>query len=143
MIDVREISHGSELYLAAVELRREVLRRPLGLDFTPEQLRDEASDRHLAALASGEVVGTLILTPRLDDSMQMRQVAVHPLRQRMGIGIQMVHFAELTARISGVRRIILHARDTAVPFYLALGYELEGEPFTEVSIPHRSMFRTL
>jgi len=39
--------------------------------------------------------------------------------------------------------MVLHAREAAIPFYLRLGYELEGEPFTEVGIPHRRMVKLL
>jgi predicted GNAT family N-acyltransferase len=37
----------------------------------------------------------------------------------------------------------LHARDTAVPFYLNLGYACVGEPFTEVGIGHQEMEKAL
>jgi predicted GNAT family N-acyltransferase len=39
--------------------------------------------------------------------------------------------------------MILHARATAVPFYLRLGYTVVGEPFEEVGIPHRGMEKAL
>jgi len=39
----------------------------------------------------------------------------------------------------GYKRIYLHAREYAVPFYEALGYHTFGEEFTEVGIPHRHM----
>jgi predicted GNAT family N-acyltransferase len=39
--------------------------------------------------------------------------------------------------------MVLNARDTAIPFYLHLGYELVGEPFVEVGIPHRKMRKAL
>jgi predicted GNAT family N-acyltransferase len=39
--------------------------------------------------------------------------------------------------------MVLHARDTAVPFYEALGYEAFDDPFVEVAIPHRKMRKAL
>jgi predicted GNAT family N-acyltransferase len=39
--------------------------------------------------------------------------------------------------------IILNARETAVKFYISLGYEIYGEPFVEVTLPHRKMKKTL
>jgi hypothetical protein len=39
----------------------------------------------------------------------------------------------------GYKRVYLHARVVAVDFYLKLGYELFGEEFIEVNIPHRHM----
>ena len=43
-------------------------------------------------------------------------------------------------RASGAR---LSARATAIGFYQRLGYVAEGEPFLEVTLPHRLMRRRL
>ena len=43
----------------------------------------------------------------------------------------------------GGRLLTLHARETAVAFYLRLGYRVVGEPFVEVTIPHRTMEKLL
>jgi len=43
-MEVREIGHDSCEYLVALELRRQILRRPLGLDFTADQITAEAAD---------------------------------------------------------------------------------------------------
>ena len=37
----------------------------------------------------------------------------------------------------------LHAREAAIPFYVALGYATEGSPFEEVGLPHRTMAKAL
>ncbi|KXK56559.1 MAG: Histone acetyltransferase HPA2-like protein [Chlorobi bacterium OLB7] len=69
----------------------------------------------------------------------MRQVAVAESAQRSGIGKAMVDFSEHFAREHGFSEITMHARETAVPFYLNLGYEIIGDRFEEVSIPHFKM----
>ncbi len=143
MSGARPVAHGSPEYEATVELRREVLRRPLGLDFTEEQLAAEAGDTHLALFDGEEVVGCLILTSKDATTVKMRQVAVRPGRQGKGVGRRLVALAESMAYLKGHRRMVLNARDTAVPFYVVLGYAIEGEPFEEVGIPHRAMFKEL
>lgn len=35
--------------------------------------------------------------------------------------------------------MVLHARDSALDFYLSLGYSIVGDPFEEVGIPHHRM----
>ncbi len=142
-MELRWIEHGSPDYRDAVELRRKVLRIPLGLEFAPEQLESEASDWHLAAYEGGRMVGCLLLSDRGDGTVQMRQVAVTPKRQGTGIGARMVAESERKAKELGFTRMILHARDTAVPFYEKLGYDRDGEPFVEVSIPHQGMAKAL
>ena len=143
MIDVRPVAHGSKEYEATVELRREVLRRPLGLDFTPEGLAAERDDTHLALFEGETVVACLVLTPENPTTLKMRQVAVRPGRQGQGLGRRLVDAAEPLSSVKGYRRMVLHARDAAVPFYLAQGYAVEGDPFEEVGIPHRAMSKEL
>jgi ribosomal protein S18 acetylase RimI-like enzyme len=143
--NVQVIAHGSALYLEAVELRRSVLRVPLGLDFSDTELAAEAAPGHihLAAVAQQEVVGYVMLLDRGDGAMKMRQLAVEPRWQSKGIGTQLVRFAEELARQRGGDRIILNARETAVPFYDKFGYHPEGERFTEVTLPHWRMVKSL
>jgi predicted GNAT family N-acyltransferase len=73
----------------------------------------------------------------------MRQVAVDFEYQNLGVGKKMVQFAEAFALQKGFESMVLHARETAVPFYLSAGYTILGEPFTEVGIPHKKMIKTL
>jgi predicted N-acetyltransferase YhbS len=138
-----EAVYGSSEYRQSIDLRRRVLRIPLGLDFTPEQLEAERVDFHLVAVRDGRVAACMVLTALSIHEVKMRQVAVEPELQGRGIGRTLVHFSEVFAREKGFSRMVLNARDTAVPFYLGLNYELEGEPFVEVSIPHRHMAKAL
>ena len=46
-------------------------------------------------------------------------------------------------RGGGYEEIVLHARETALGFYQKLGYETEGDSFTEVGLPHSAMRKKL
>jgi predicted GNAT family N-acyltransferase len=142
-MEVQVVAHNSPGYWQTIDLRRRILRWPLGLDFTDDQLAAESSDIHIAAFDGDRLTGCLVLTPVDSDTIKMRQVAVEPDLQGQGIGAQMVRLSESVAAERGFNEMILHARDTAVPFYLRLGYELFGEPFEEVTIPHRKMRKAL
>jgi Histone acetyltransferase len=72
----------------------------------------------------------------------MRQVAVDEKLRRRGIGTALVSESERIARDAGYSRVVLHARMAAAGFYEKLGYEREGEPFTEVGIAHVAMRKT-
>lgn len=137
---VCQIEFATPEYDEAVALRYEVLRKPLGLEYTPEQLAAEWNNLHIAAYnESGKMVGYLNLTPVDEQEVKMRQVAVAPHQQGKGIGAAMVAYSELLARDHGFKEITLHARQNAVPFYLKLGYEQIGDAFEEVTIPHFKM----
>lgn len=138
-IDIQIVDYGSPLQQASVALRYKVLRAPLGLLYTEEQLAEEATEIHIVALQHGTVAGVLLLK-RIDTAvLKMRQVAVDPALQQSGIGTRLVRFAEAYAVKEGYRTIELHARDAAKPFYLKLEYEVIGDRFTEVGIPHYKM----
>ena len=140
---VRAVAYGSPEYDGTVELRREVLRRPLGLDFTPEQLASEAEDVHLAFYEGEVLLACLVLTPGTEKTVKMRQVAVRADVQGKGVGRALVEASEREAIERGYARIVLHARENAVPFYECLRYATEGESFIEIGLPHRAMAKTL
>lgn len=141
---ISTILFGSPEYDEAVALRYEILRRPLGLDYTPEQLAEEWNQAHIAAFdPEGRIIGYLNLTPYTDGQVKMRQVAVAAAEQGRGVGKAMVAFSEEQARDHGFEKLVLHARDSAVPFYLKLGYQVEGDQFEEVTIPHYKMYKNL
>ena len=142
-IQCRIITHGSAAYREMVGLRYRVLREPLGLHFTPEQLVAEANDTLIGAYADGKIIGSVILTRQSAEVAQMRQVAVEEIRQGQGIGRIMLEFAEIAAKERGLSEITLHARETAFIFYERLGYNPVGESFEEVGLPHREMRKSL
>jgi predicted GNAT family N-acyltransferase len=55
----------------------------------------------------------------------------------------MVEESERITRELGFDRISLNARANVVPFYEKLGYQVFGQPFEEVTIRHRSMWKVL
>jgi predicted GNAT family N-acyltransferase len=142
-LTVRRIPHGSADYATAVNLRRAVLRTPLGLDFTSAQLAGEAGDIHLAAFENEDLIGTLLLTVHDDVTLRLRQMAVDTDSQGKGVGAALLAAAETETRAAGKSRISLAARVSAQPFYARNGYVAVGEIFEEVTIAHIVMQKTL
>ena len=140
---IRQIEYGSAEWEAEVQLRLTVLRQPLGLTFPLEELALETDTLHIGAFAADTLIGCLLLTPQTQTICKMRQVAVAAKYRGRGIGRALVQHAEVAAKQNGYTEIVLHARETAVAFYLALKYLPEGEPFTEVTLPHLAMRRKL
>ena len=141
--ELRELAYDSAEYDASVSLRARVLRTPLGLHPGPEERPAEARLRHLGAFDDGVLVACLMLEELGEGRIKMRQVAVDFSRQRSGLGTRLVRYSEEVSRAAGQREMVLHAREKAVPFYERLGYEVRGEPFVEVTLPHREMWRSL
>ena len=146
MLEFAQIDANSSGYRDLVEFRRRILRTPLGLDFTPEQLAKEQADIQIGAYLDGQLVGCAVLSA-VDEShglvVRLRQMAVDPDRRGRGVGAEILAFAEKLAAERGYREIVLHARETAAPFYERAGYVPTGEIFMEVTIPHRKMVKRL
>jgi predicted GNAT family N-acyltransferase len=143
-MNIIEIDFATPEYDETVALRDKILRKPLNLVFSAEDLAKEYSDIHLAAYDNAWVLrGCLVLTPKPNKVMKMRQVAVDTDRQGSGVGRAMVEKSEIVARSKGYEWMELSARDTAVPFYEKLNYHTEGDMFEEVSIPHYKMAKQL
>lgn len=143
MLKIRTVRHGTPEYWETIQLRRRILRTPLGLDFDPEDLAKETRDLHIAAFSLAQLVGCLVLTPVSEEAIKMRQVAVDDQIQGKGIGTEIVLHSERVARERGYKQMVLSARDTAVPFYERLNYAKEGDMFEEVTIPHFMMSKSL
>ncbi len=142
-VQFREIAHNSSEYRQAVALRDKLLRKPLGLRFTDEELVLESGDFHLGVFKGKRLLGCLVLSPDTKGSIRMRQVAIDESWQGRGLGRQLVLFAETFAREKSFSRIYCHARHYVIEFYRKLDYRETGEPFMEVGIPHVLMEKSL
>lgn len=136
------VDYGSDEYKKAVALREEILRKPLGLSFTKEELEMEKEHVHIAGFLGQEMCATAVLVPD-GEEMKMQRVALKSSFQGKGIGSSLMRFCEEYAVKHGFKSIYCHARGTAVNFYQKNQYALEGEPFDEDGIPHRKMRKTI
>lgn len=140
---LKQIDHGTKEYLQMVKLRNEILRQPLGLSLSPDELAMEKEDILIGAFDDDEMLACCMLTKADKNSLRLRQMAVQNNLQGKGIGASMMNFAEIITRDKGYKKLIMHARETAVGFYEKLGYRVVGNKFTEVTIPHYVMEKKL
>lgn len=126
-----------------VELRRQILRKPLGLDFTEDDLAKEKDHLHITAFEDDVILGCCILIQVAPTTIQLRQMAVKTGLQGKGIGRVIMQFCENISRDRGNKKLIMHARKTARGFYEKLGYKVVGDEFLELNIPHYLMEKSL
>ena len=137
------IDHGSAEYQQMVKLRDEVLRKPLGLKFTEEELEKEKDNLLIAAFDDEKLTGCCMLVEEDCNTARLRQMAVINDVQGKGIGRALMQFAENLARDRGYKKIAMHARKNAAGFYEKMGYQITGNEFTELTIPHYLMEKPL
>jgi predicted GNAT family N-acyltransferase len=133
---LKQIDHGTPEYMQMIELRNEILRKPLGLSFKKEELEREKDDILIAAFEDELMLGCCLLTKVDTKNVRLRQMAVQGTVRGKGIGGTLMNFAENVARDAGYKNMIMHARKTAVGFYEKLGYKVTGKEFVEITIPH-------
>ena len=143
-IDIVSAEPGSAPHREMIALRHRILRAPLGLTFTEEQLAAEKDQVHLALRHDDVVVGALLLVPPDTGGIaKLRQMAIEPSFERRGFGKRLLHHGEDLLLQLRATRITLAAREHAIHFYEKLGYVAQGEFFTEVTLPHRLMVKRL
>jgi ribosomal protein S18 acetylase RimI-like enzyme len=124
-------------------LRDDILRKPLGLHFTPEELESEKQNLMMGAFEDDSMLGCCMLVEEEPHTVRLRQMAVINDLQGKGVGTALMNFAENLARDRGYKKITMHARKNAIGFYEKLGYRKVGKEFEEITIPHYVMEKQL
>ena len=112
------------------QLRWEVLRKPWNQPEGSE--KDDSEDTSFHAMAedgSGACVGVARLQRISETEGQVRFMGVRDDQQGKGVGKSLMQFIEDEARRSGMKKLMLQARENAVPFYRSIGYTVTEKTF--------------
>ena len=109
---------------AYYQLRWEVLRKPWNQPKGSE--KDIAEDRfyHVAAFDNNQLIGVGCFLMINEVEAQIRFMGVDANAQRKGVGVSLMNALEVEAFGRGVTKVVLHAREIAVPFYEYCGYTM-------------------
>jgi len=106
------------------DLRYRILREPLNQPRGSERNDGDATGIHFALYDNGILKAIARLDQQETEVFQVRFVAVEKAEQGAGYGRKIMEATEeKTIELAG-QKIILHARDYAVDFYLKLNYTL-------------------
>jgi predicted GNAT family N-acyltransferase len=136
------IPYGGQQWKEAVQLRENILRKPLGSHFSKSELEEEKEHLQIGGFLHGVLIATAVLVP-LGDEMKMQRVVVREDLRNKRIGTKMMRFCEDLASRKNYRAMFCHARDSAVRFYLKIDYQEIGDYFDEDGIPHLKMSKDL
>jgi len=109
----------------------------------PAALEWDDADRAAVHAVAEDDTGRALGCARLLPTGQIGRVAVLREWRRRGVGDALMAALIEVARQRGDPRLMLHAQVKALPFYARLGFVVEGEPFDEAGIEHRTMKREL
>ncbi len=137
------IEHGSNEYKQMIDLRYAILRQPLGLNFSEEELLKEKDNILIAAFDEEKILGCCMLVKQDRNTLQLRQMAVNNNLQGKGIGASIMSFAESISKDKGYNKIVMNARNNAIGFYEKFGYKVKSEEFIQYNTPHHVMEKIL
>ncbi len=118
--------------------RWRMLRQPWNQAADPPDSRQEQQSEHVALrCASGEIIGCGRVRLIAPGQAQIQAMAVAPQVQRRGLGQRMLRYLEQRACGRGAERCVIHARASALDFYIKAGYAISGPGTTLFGeIPH-------
>lgn len=143
MIEVKKPASEQD-WNAYYDLRYRILREPLGKERGSERHEGDETGIHFA-LYENTVLIAVARLDRVDETIcQARFVAVESHFQGKGYGRKIMTALEKEAVNLEYRKLILHARDYALPFYERLGYTLVGPSYKLFDVlQHFEMFKIL
>ena len=142
-VELREPGTAGE-FEKYYDLRWRILRAPWTLERVTAADEHEQHSLHLAAWTGDRLVGTGRLYFVSPEEAQVRSMAVESGFERQGIGSLILQGLEERAARAGIRRLVLNARETAIPFYQKNHYQLVSQSYTLFNtIVHWQMRKTL
>ncbi len=143
MIEVK-IPQTQQEWDSYYDLRYRILREPLGKERGSERNEGDETATHFALFENGELLAVARLDRVDETTCQARFVAVETHLQGKGYGKKIMTALENEAIALGYDKLILHARDYALPFYEKLGYTLIGPSYKLFDVlQHFEMFKVL
>tara|TARA_R110002126_G_scaffold236514_2_gene380128 strand:- start:9425 stop:9862 length:438 start_codon:yes stop_codon:yes gene_type:complete len=140
MIEIKRITTLDPFYELERNLRNVILLRPIGLPDNAWEMNDHRS-WHFVAIENNKLLGCVVLVPAENEETkaQLMQMAIDTGSQGKGIGKLLIIELLAFSKQHGINEVACHSRKYANKFYQKLGFEIYGETFEEVGIPHNHM----
>ncbi|AEA44337.1 GNAT family N-acetyltransferase [Fluviicola taffensis] len=143
MIEVKNPKTEQE-WESYYDLRYRILREPLRKERGSERNDGDENGIHFALYENDQLIAVARLDAVDQTTCQARFVAVESNLQGKGYGKEIMTELENKAERLGYNKLILHARDYALPFYEKLGYTLVGPSYKLFDIlQHFEMYKEL
>ena len=109
---------------AYYDLRFRVLRAPWNQQKGSERDNQEDGAEHFAIFNKQLIIAVGRLDQLNESTCQVRFMAVDPLFQGKNIGKSLMEFILIHSQKKQEKKIILHEREIAVPFYERMGFKV-------------------
>lgn len=135
---------NEEEFLKYYQFRWLMLRKAWQQPLGSEKDSLESQSIHRMIIENNQVIAVGRLHKTSQHQAQIRYMAVAENKQGQGLGQRIIIALEQEASKQGVTEISLNARESAIPFYLHLGYQIkEFSHLLYNEIPHYSMIKVI
>lgn len=143
VVEVR-VGSWNELRHDAQTIRTAVFIGEQGVPVEMEWDEADAQAVHAVAVdGAGEPLATGRLLRHAPGVVKIGRMAVLKTQRGHGVGRAVLNALMQVARERGDLEVVLHAQQSAVPFYAGAGFITRGAVFEEAGIPHIEMARVL
>ncbi len=122
----KKASDLEKIFSLRWQVLRELWNQPQGSERDDQE---EQAIHFMATENNGQVIGTGRLQFNSPSQGQIRFMAVDPQYQGKGVGKKLVLAMEEEAKRNGISKIVLHAREFAVPFYESMQYKVTEQSY--------------
>lgn len=142
---VKIYPYNSPEYKTTLEIRNRITRLPHGLSLFTEDLTLEKDYIHFIAknIKTDQIIGTVILIPINEKTVKLKQMMVENEFRKCKVGTLLIDHFISYCKSKGVEKIKLDSINTAVGFYLKLGFYVETYDAIVMGLPHHLMAKKL
>lgn len=140
------INYNSPEYQKALRLREDVMRKPLGLLLSEEDVKDDGKRIHISediimmsSFANDELICGCSLRIIHHKIAHIYSVFVKQELQNKGFGQRLMAYAENYAKSQGAKRLYVEGRKAAKNFYQKCGFSSCGLEYIDMNIVHQDM----
>jgi predicted GNAT family N-acyltransferase len=131
------------VYMDALEIRKKVFIEEQGIDPALEFDENEDFFTYFVGYDEGQPVVTARARRVEADTWLVQRVATRTGYRRHGLARDLFNFIESEAGKAGIKKIKLHAQESAEPFYFSMDYERVSGPEMEAGIVHYWMEKAI
>lgn len=123
----------------AFQVRRKVFIEEQGIS---EDIEIDSQDKkalHIVVESDKEIIATVRVLFPAPGEAKIERMAVLKTFRRKGIGSKIIKILHEQLMLKRISKVIVHAQNSAVPFYKSCGFIESGACFYEAGIPHIKM----
>lgn len=136
-------SLSNPIYNDSLAIRKDVFIKEQHISPAIE-ISDEDNSYHFVIYSKeNEPMATCRLKQLDSKTFKLQRFAVRCSYRKKAIGTMLIQAVEAFTIKTGASDIVLSAQEHALPFYLKQGYDLTGQPFEEIGIPHYPLSKSL